>query len=240
MPAKVTAAPTGYEEGLRWAGGVEWLVHPEETMERASTALATDEGVYLVDPLDAPGVDDLLAEFGEVAGVVLLSNHHTRDAGLFARRHDVPVYVGADVPDGAVPDLAVPIERVAVGERLGDYEFIEVATGTALGAPWYEYALWNGETLRVGECVGTADYMRVGDEPLGVMTMRRRHPPTALRGLEPERVCSGHGRGLDENAAAALEAAIANAEDDFAKALLQNGLDQARTVLAALRSDLRD
>ncbi|WP_276258807.1 hypothetical protein [Haloglomus litoreum] len=238
MPAKVTDPPAGYEEGLRWDGGVEWLVHPDETMERASTALATDEGVYLVDPLDAPGVDDLIAEFGEVAGVVLLSNHHTRDAGLFARRHEVPVYVGADVPEDATPDLAVPIERIAVGERLGDYEFVEVATGTALGAPWYEYALWNGETLRVSECVGTAEYMRVGDEPLGVMTMRRRHPPTALRGLEPERVLSGHGPGLDENAAEALEAAIDSAEENFTTALVQNGLDQARTVLAALRSDL--
>jgi hypothetical protein len=238
MPAKVTAPPTGYEEGLRWAGGVEWLVHPEETMERASTALATDEGVYLVDPLDAPGVDDLVAGFGAVAGVVLLSNHHTRDAGLFARRHDVPIYVGADVPETALPDLAVPIERVAVGETLGDYEFREVATGTALGAPWYEYALWNGETLRVSECVGTADYMRVGDEPLGVMTMRRRHPPTALRGLDPERVLSGHGRGLDEDASAALERAIDTAEENFTTALVRNGLDQARTVLAALRSDL--
>lgn len=239
MPAKVTTQPAGYEEGLRWAGGTEWVVHPEETMERASTALATDEGVYLVDPLDAPGVDGLVAEFGEVAGVVLLSVHHTRDAELFARRHDVPVYVGADVPDGALPDLAVPIERVAVGGTLGDYELLEVATGRVLGAPWYEYALWNGETLRVGECVGTAGYMRVGDEPLGVMTLRRRHPPTALSGLDPERVLSGHGRGLDDNATEALDAAISNAKDDFLQALRANGLDQARTVLAAIRSDLR-
>jgi hypothetical protein len=237
MPAKVTGAPTGFEEGLRWAGGVEWLVHPAETMERASTALATDEGVYLVDPLDAPGVDDLVAEFGAVAGVVLLSNHHSRDAGLLARRHDVPVYVAADVPEGEVPDLAVPVERVGVGEQLGDYELLEVAAGTALGAPWFEYALWNGETLRVGESVGTAAYMRVGDEPLGVMTLRRFEPPTVLRGLDPDRVLSGHGRGLEEDAAAALEHAIANARDDLPRALLANGLDQARTVLAALRTD---
>ncbi|MFB6205319.1 MAG: hypothetical protein ABEJ05_02160 [Haloglomus sp.] len=237
MPAKVTDAPTGYTEGLRWADGVEWLVHPEETMERASHALATDAGVYLVDPLDAPGVDDLFVAFGDVAGVVLLSNYHTRDAAAFARRHDVPVYVGADVPDDALPDLSAPVERVAVGQRLGNYELLEVATGTSLGAPWYEYALWNGETLRVGESVGTAAYMCVGEEPLGVMPMRRLAPPTALRGLDPERVLSGHGRGLDEDAAAALEAALVNARDDFPRALLENGLDQARTILAAIRTD---
>jgi hypothetical protein len=237
MPAKETAAPTGYEEGVRWADGVEWLAHPDETMQRASQALATDERVYLVDPLDAPGVDDLVAEFGDVAGVVLLSNYHVRDAGVFARRHDVPVYLPAAIPDGEVPDLSVPVARVAVGERLGDYELREVSTGTALGAPWYEYALWNGETLRVGESVGTAPYMRVGDERLGVMLLRRLDPPTALRGLEPERVLSGHGRGLDEDAAAALETALVNARDDFPIALLKNGIDQARTVVAAMRTD---
>jgi hypothetical protein len=236
MPAKATDPPTGYEETLRWDGGVEWLVHPKETMQRASQALATDEGVLLVDPLDAPGVDDLVTGLGEVAGVVLLSIYHTRDAGLFARRHDVPVYVPAAVPEEEVPDLAVPIERLDTGATLGGYELLEVATGTALGAPWYEYALWNGETLRVGESVGTAPYMRVGDERLGVMLLRRFDPPTALRGLEPERVLSGHGRGIDESAAAALETALDNAGENLPRALLQNGVDQARTVLAALRS----
>lgn len=236
MPAKTTGPPTGYEETLRWDDGVEWLVHPEETMQRASQALATDEGVYLVDPLDAPGVDDLVTGPGEVAGVVLLSNYHTRDAGLFARRHDVPVYVPAGIPDEEVPELSVPVERLAVGDRLGGYELLEVATGTALGAPWYEYALWNGETLRVGESVGTADYMRVGDERLGVMLLRRFDPPTALRGLDPERVLSGHGRGIDEDATAALETALDNAGENLQTALLRNGVDQARTVLAALRS----
>ena len=236
MPAKASGPPTGYETTLRWGGGVEWLVHPEETMQRASQALATDDGVYLVDPLDAPGVDELVGELGAVSGVVLLSIYHTRDAGLFARRHDVPVYVPAPVPDAEVPELAVPVERLDVGATLGDYELLEVAAGTALGAPWYEYALWNGGTLRVGESLGTAPYMRVGDERLGVMLMRRLDPPTALRGLEPERICSGHGRGLDEDAAAALETALDNAPEDLPRALLHNGIDQVRTILAALRS----
>jgi hypothetical protein len=236
MPARASGPPTGYETTLRWEGGVEWLVHPEETMQRASQALATDDGVYLVDPLDAPGLDDRIAEVGEVAGVVLLSIYHTRDAGLLARRHDVPVLIPAPVPDAELPELAVPVERPDVGASLGEYELLEVAAGSALGAPWFEYALWNGETLRVGESLGTAPYMRVGDERLGVMLMRRFDPPTALRGLDAERICSGHGRGLDEDAAAALEAALDNAREDLPRALLHNGMDQARTILAALRS----
>lgn len=236
MPAKATGAATGYTEGLRWEGGVEWLVHPEETMERASHALATDEGVYLVDPLDAPGVEDLVAEYGDVAGVVLLSNYHTRDAGLFARRHDVPVHVPAGIPDAELPELAVPLERPAVGDQLGGHELLEVATGTSLGAPWFEYALFDGETLRVGESVGTPDYFRVGDERLGVMLLRRLDPPRSLHGLDPERVCSGHGRGLETEAAAALDAAVANARAGFPRALLRHGPKQVATVLAALRS----
>jgi hypothetical protein len=75
----------------RFEGGVGWIPHPEETMERASHALATTDRVWFVDPIDAAGVDDLVAGCGEVGGVVVLSNHHARDADVFAERHDVPV-----------------------------------------------------------------------------------------------------------------------------------------------------
>jgi|GEM_PF-3731570 len=56
-------------------------------------ALKTDGGVWIIDPVDAEGIDELVAEYGEVAGVVLLSNYHTRDADVFANRHGVSVYL---------------------------------------------------------------------------------------------------------------------------------------------------
>lgn len=235
VPAKVTAPATGYEEIDRWAGGVGWLAHPTETMRRASHALATDEGVWLVDPLDAPGLDDLLAPFGTVAGVVLLSNYHRRDAAVLARRYGVAVHV----PEPMAPLLGpvdAPVESVPVGATFGSYELFAVGVGVG-PVDWAEFGLFDGATLVVGESVGTAPYMTVGDERLGVMLLRRPVPPRAALGdIAPERVLSGHGAGVHEDAAAALEAALDSARRRLPRALVANGLDQLRTVLAALRS----
>ena len=233
MPAKATGTATQYEEIDRWMGGVGWIAHPEETMQRASHALLTNEGVWLVDPIDAPQLDDLLAEFGDVAGVVVLSNHHTRDADAVAARHDVPVTLPAPMT-GVADDLDAPTDRLDVGGTLGEYELIEVAR---TGSAWQEYALYDGDTLVASESVGAADYMRVGDERLGVMLVRRLTPPReAFSGLRPNRVLSGHGAGVHEDAAEALADALENARRRFPQALAANGLAQVRTVAAALRT----
>nr|WP_255195690.1 hypothetical protein [Halorarius litoreus] len=85
MPVKELGAGTATEID-RFGGGVGWLAHPDETMRRASHALATDEGVFLVDPVDAEGVDALVADLGEVAGVVVLLEYHARDAERITTR----------------------------------------------------------------------------------------------------------------------------------------------------------
>lgn len=236
MPAKVTAPATSYEPIDRWNDGVGWIAHPQEIMCRASHALRTDEGVWVVDPIDAAGIDELLAELGPVTGVVILSNYHRRDADPFADRYDVPVYLPTPMEDVAA-ELAAPIEWIDPGDRLGDYELREVAISSVLGADWFEYGLYDGETLVVGESVGAAPYLRVGDERLGVMLLRRLDPPRDTLGdLTPDRVLGGHGSGVDENAAAALKDALANSRRRFPQALVANGLDQLRTVLAAIRT----
>ena len=233
MPAKVTDPASGYQEIDRWSGGVGWIAHPEETMERASHALATDEGVWLVDPVDAAGVGDLVEAYGEVAGVVVLSNHHARDADVFANRYGVPVTLPASMT--AVADsLDAPVAYLEAGGTVGDYELLEVADS---GPAWREYALYDGETLVVSESVGGADYLCVGDERLGVMLPRRLTPPReAFADLAPERVLSGHGPGVHENAAPALEEALTYSRRRFPKALLANGVSQLRTAIAAVRT----
>lgn len=233
MPAKITTPATDLEEIDRWAAGVGWLAHPTELMQRASHALATDDGVLVVDPVDAPGVDDLIEAFGTPRAVVVLSNHHRRDADVVASRHDIPVVLPT-LMTGVATHLSASVERLAPGASLGGYDLIEVAhSGTGV---WQEYALYDGATLVCSESISGAPYTRFGDERLGVMTLRRLTPPTRLRGLAPERVCCGHGPGVDEDAAAALEAAIASARRSFPRALFANGLAQLRTVAAALRS----
>ena len=232
MPAKATTEPTDPTVVDLWDGGVGWIAHPEETMERASHALSTDEGVWLVDPLCAPGVADLLGDLGEVAGVIVLSNYHLRDADVFAERHDVPVTLPAPMT-GLEDRLAAPVDRLAVGATIGEYELFTVAHSTW----WQEYGLDDGGTLVVGESVGTAGYLRAGDEALGVMLLRRLTPPReALAGRDPDRVLAGHGRGLHEDAGDALEEALRTARRRFPRALLENGRRQIGTVIAAVRT----
>lgn len=233
MPAKVTEPATGYEEIDRWPGGVGWIAHPDELMQRASHALATDEGVLVIEPVDAPGIDDLIAAFGSARAVVVLSNHHLRDADAVARRHDVPVVLPTRMT-GLTERLDAPVERLDAGESLGGYELLEVAHSDS--EFWQEFALFDGETLVCSESISGAPYNCVGDERLGVMTMRRLTPPERLRGLDPERVLCGHGPGLEEGAAAEVDRAIDTARRSFPRALLANGLSQIRTVTAALRS----
>lgn len=200
----------------RYDGGVGWIAYPDETMERASHAFAVhneesdEDDVWVVDPVDAPGVDDLLAELGTVAGVVIGLDRHVRDSDTLAARHDVPVYV-PDWMTGVVGDLDPEVEVERFGSRLADTGFEAVRIRDSSVPPWQEVGLFDGETLIVPESVGTGSYFRGDRERLGVHPMLRLTPPTsALSGLNPERVLVGHGVGVHERAAVALEDALSN------------------------------
>ncbi len=201
---KKSQPATDYEEIARWDGGVGWIAHPNETMLRASHALATDAGVWVIDPVDAPGIDDLLAEFGDVAGVVVLLNRHYRDADAVARRHDVPVYVPAWFDE--VEELDAELRRFDDTLPDTDYRVLEVFDRFG----WEEAALYDDQsgTLVVPESVGNAPYFTTPGERIGVHPMLRLTPPSGLRGLRPERVLVGHGRGVSDDATRALADAL--------------------------------
>ena len=193
----------------RWDGGVGWLAHPDETLARASHALHLDDEVWVVDPVDAPGVDDLLSDLGEVAGVVLGLDRHKRDAAAVARRHDVAVHLPQPLA-GVAEALDAPTE-VFAGELAGTGYRTRTVVDNRL---WTEVALWAPDTgtLLVPEAVGSAVHYIVGDERLGVHPALRVRPPRrVLSGLEPERILVGHGTGVHDGAAAALERALATA-----------------------------
>jgi len=191
----------------RFEGGVGWIAYPDEGMQRASHALATDAGAVLVDPVDADGVDELYADLGDVAGVALLLDRHVRDAATFAERHEVPVYTPAwmtDVDD----DLDASSEPL--GDLLADTDYvIERVVDNGF---WQEAALFDetAGTLVVPEAVGTADFFTAGDERLGVHPVLRLLPPKRLRSFDAERVLVGHGSGVLEDGAGALRDAIGN------------------------------
>lgn len=208
MPMKGSGEATEYREIDRREHGVGWIAYPSETMQRASHAFEVDGEVWVVDPVDVDSLDDLLAEFGEVAGVVTLLDRHKRDAATIANRHDVAVSVPTWM-DGVAPELDAPVDRVH--STLGD-------TGCRIhrlidNRFWQEAALSIDvdDTLLVPESVGTASYFRTSGERLGVHPMVRLFPPSELRRFSPERVLVCHGDGVHDDTSRALADAVSNA-----------------------------
>ncbi|ARS90679.1 hypothetical protein [Natrarchaeobaculum aegyptiacum] len=209
MTLRVDERATDFEEIDRYDHGVGWIAHPGERMERASHAIVVDGDVWVIDPVDADGLDDLFAEFGEVAGVVVLLDRHTRDAAAIANRHDVAVSLPRHFT-GVTSDL---------GARVVRFEDELAETGIQAHTVvdnrfWQEVALYDSRdgTLVVPESVGTAAYFRADDEELGVHPMRRAVPPRRRLGrFAPRRVLVGHGEGVTEDATAALQDALSGA-----------------------------
>jgi len=205
MTMKGTGVASDWAETNRWDRGASWIAYPDETMQRASHVLGTEAGAIVVDPVDAEGIDDLFAEFGDVAGVIVLLDRHKRDAAAVARRHDAPVYV-PEALAGVEDDIDAPTERVRRQVPGTDYGIHTLTSNPA----WKEAALYGDadDTLVVPEAVGTADYFLAGDERLGVHPMLRLTPPKKLGRLDPDRLLVGHGHGITTDASAALSDAL--------------------------------
>jgi hypothetical protein len=158
-----------------FGAGFGWVLR--ETLQRASHALAADGGVWLVDPVDVPGLDERIAALGEPRGVVQLVDRHNRDSAAVAARLGVPHH---RVPFDGVPDA--PFEPF----RVARMPF------------WREVALWwpGQRTLVTGDALGTLPYFRERDARIGVHPLLRLTPPRALGRLEPLHVLCGHGEGL--------------------------------------------
>ena len=54
----------------RFDHGVGWIAYPDETMQRAAHAIESDGKLWIVDPVDAAGVEELLEAYAEPAGAV--------------------------------------------------------------------------------------------------------------------------------------------------------------------------
>ncbi|WP_079255020.1 hypothetical protein [Halococcus hamelinensis] len=216
----------------RFEAGVGWIAHPDEDGRRASHAICGNDGVWAIDPLDAPGIDDLLAEFGEVTGVAILSAYHSRDASAIAERHGVSVHVPQWM-DRVVERITAPVERCTWS--FGDSGF---AIQRFVPFPgWSEAFAYreSDQTLYIPETLGTAPLYTVGAERIGVYLLCRPFPPQSyLLGTNPERILVGHGNGILENAETALTDALSNARRRFPAALLTSGRAQLRAAFEAL------
>jgi hypothetical protein len=199
----------------RFDDGVGWIAYPEETMRRTAHAVESDGDLWILDPVDAEGLDGLLAEYADPAGVVVLLDRHKRDSAAIATRYDVPVYV-PEWMSGVSDEIDAPIERF--GDRLAGFEAIRLVDNPL----WQEAVLFDGETLVVPEALGTAEHFRAPGESLGVHPMLRPFPPKRLRGYDPDRLLVGHGEGRFEDVGPVLRRAIDRARRTALPMYLKN------------------
>jgi hypothetical protein len=186
-------------------GGFSWIAYPEEKPRRASHALSTDTGVWVVDPVDAEGLDDHLADLGTVAGVVVIQDRHTRDAAAVANRHDVDVHMpewmtlGQGKLDGDAQLFTDGLPETNYGlHKLFDRD------------DWEEAILVDEETntMVVPEAVGTSPGFTPDGQALAVHPVLEESP-TKLGDWHPERILVGHGKSIYEGADEHLQAALA-------------------------------
>ena len=184
----------------RFDGGFGWIARGR--LPRTSHALAAGGGVWLVDPVDVPGLDAEIRSLGEPRGVIQLLDRHGRDGRALAERYEVP---HLEAPFGGV--VGAPFQPVRVVDVRG----------------WREAALWWPEqrALLVADALGTLRYFRARGESIGVHPLLRLVPPRVLMRFDPEHVLCGHGEGLHGTAAApALQSAIRGARRRAAPAFL--------------------
>jgi hypothetical protein len=187
--------------------GFSWLADTDELMQRAChvVRLGGDGKVWIVDPVDVPGLDDRIAGVapaGEIAGVLQLLDRHERDCVALADRHGAPLH-------------RLPFD----GIEGTDLEPIQVVRNPV----WKEVAIWSesDRALIVPEAVGTARYFRAGDERVGIHPMLRLLPPRCLAPYEPEHLLTGHGTGMHgPDTAAALADALDGSRRRLPQALI--------------------
>ncbi|RLM63315.1 hypothetical protein [Halorubrum sp. Atlit-26R] len=233
MPIYDRSSPSEYEILDRWDSGLGWLVHPNEAGHRTSHAVVgEDDGVWLIDPIDAPGIDEDLLTLGDVRGVIVCSNYHVRDAEVFAARHNVPVYCPPWL-SRAASQLDEPIEPETNSVGTSGFELYRCRPfpGWSEAVAYREF----DETLYVPDVLGTSSLFTVSEEQLGMYLLCRFAPPRGVfEGLSPQRILVGHGPGIFESPSATLKSALDGARRRLPAALRTNGWEQLRALTAAL------
>ncbi len=152
-------------------------------LQRCSHALVADGDVWLVDPVDADGVEERVRAVGTPVGVIQLLDRHNRDCAALATRLGVPHHVVPRKP-------------------LGPFEFVPIREWRR----WREVALWwpAERVLVCADALGTIGYFRLARGRVGLHPLLRLRPPKGLQALDPRVILCGHGAGVLTDAAAEL------------------------------------
>ena len=192
--------------------GFGWM--QDERLARTSHALRVEGRVWLIDPVDAPELEQRVRSLGEPGGVLQLLDRHNRDGAAWAARLGIPLRRAWKDVDGT------PFEALPVRQHRW----------------WHEVALWEpvARTLVCADALGTVAYFRAGGEPIGLHPLLRPFPPRALAHVAPDRVLVGHGAGVHVDATAGVREAIRTGRRRLPRALLA-GLSAGRSGGAASR-----
>jgi len=165
-----------------------WIA--DERFARTSHALRAGGRVYLIDALLGDGVEERIRTLGEPAAVLQLLDRHGRDCAAWAER------------------LGVPHVRAWQGLRGAPFEALPVYDNRV----WREVALWEpvSATLVCADALGTSPYFCAPGERLGWHPLVRVRSPRSFRRVAPQRILAGHGPGLEQGAADALDALFAH------------------------------
>ncbi len=181
-----------------------WQQYSSEVKaELFSTALSTDSGAYLVDPiyLDPDLLINLLGS-STVAGVIVTNGNHEREASRYARQFDVPLYARAET--GILGAFPFPENEPLKGD---------LRTIALEGAATGECAIYDGReggTLVVGDALinmGAAGFTFLP----GKYCSNQKQMKKSLRNLLTlpfERLLFAHGSPLMGDARARLRALL--------------------------------
>jgi glyoxylase-like metal-dependent hydrolase (beta-lactamase superfamily II) len=163
---------------------------PTAKADLFSSAIATANGIYLVDPI--PLANAALAELqGSVTGIILTNANHCRAAAQFAATFSAPILAR---PESLPSEGRLNFEAVADGDRIGDELHVIEIDGAVAG----EIALFhapNGGALIVGDAL-------INFEPYGftflpakycINQKEMRHSLRKLLAHTTERMLFAHG-----------------------------------------------
>jgi glyoxylase-like metal-dependent hydrolase (beta-lactamase superfamily II) len=168
-----------------------------------STALATTEGLYLVDPIPLPDSPlSALSQAATIAGMIVTNANHSRASSAYSDRLSVPIFAKAQsFPDSKPARFTEAKSTAPIG---GELEVIEIE-----GAIAGEIALYhasNAGTLIVGDAL-------INFEPHGFSLLPRKYclnqkqMRSSLHQLlerSAERVLFAHGTPILSGATARL------------------------------------
>jgi len=169
-----------------------------------STALATKEGVFLVDPIE---LDDValnhLTETGSIAGIVLTNGNHLRSAEIYLRRFSVPLFAFRNsFPVESSPHFTEITDSARIGR--------EIETISIEGAGPGEIALYHaadGGTLVIGDALINFDpygFAFLPDKYCENAKQMRKSLRKLLR-YNAERILFAHGLPIMSGAGARLQ-----------------------------------